>query len=165
MPTYGLNEWFWAMFDSNLTKFWSTLHVLHGHQIWLPWKRLDERFWAMFELTPTWNDITFGQFFKWIWANNVQIWLPMAQMSDSEQFSKRLQFDQICRLIGVNNDQIWLPRGKMRNVLAMFKSTQTSQNYTFGQLFIWIGTTNDQICLLCARWVILRNVRNDFSLP
>ena len=60
---------------------------------------LDEWFWAMFELTWTWHNFTFGQLFMWIGANNDQIWLPMGEMSDSEQCSNRLELDIISLLV------------------------------------------------------------------
>ena len=60
---------------------------------------LDEWFWAMFELTPTWHNFTFGQLFMWFGANNDQIWLPMDQTSDSEQCSNRLQLHLILLLV------------------------------------------------------------------
>ena len=46
---------------------------------------LVEWFWAMFEPTSIWPNFTFDQLFKWIGANNDQIYLPMGQTSDSEQ--------------------------------------------------------------------------------
>ena len=61
---------------------------------------------------------------------------------------------------------------------AMFEPTWTWPNFTFGQLFMWIGANNDQIWLwtvwtvrimtrydfLWARWVILSNVPNRIEL-
>ena len=38
---------------------------------------LYEWFWAMFEPTWTWPNLTFGQLFMLLGANNDQIWLPM----------------------------------------------------------------------------------------
>ena len=38
---------------------------------------LDEWFWAIFKPTPTLPNFDSGQLFKWIGANNDQIWLPM----------------------------------------------------------------------------------------
>ena len=60
---------------------------------------LDDWFWAMFELTWTWPNFTFGQLFMWIGANNDQIWLPMGKMSDSEQCSNWLELDLISLLV------------------------------------------------------------------
>ena len=45
---------------------------------------------------------------------------------------------------------------------AIFAPTRL--NFTFGQLFMWIGANNDQIRLPLGRWVILSNVRTDLNL-
>ena len=44
---------------------------------------------------------------------------------------------------------------------AMFGPTWTLPNFTFGQLFMWIGANNDQIWLPMARWVILHDSFSD----
>ena len=46
---------------------------------------VDKWFWAMFELTPTWPNFTFGQLFMWSGENNDNIGLPMVYTSHSEQ--------------------------------------------------------------------------------
>ena len=63
--------------DLHLTSFyfWSTYHVHCDPDVTS--YGLDEWFWAMFESTWTWHNFTFGQLFKWIVANNDQIWLSM----------------------------------------------------------------------------------------
>ena len=114
--------------DFNLTEFhfWSTLHVDWG-KIWSDMTSygLDDWFWAMFEPTPTWPNSTFGQLFLWIGANNDQILLHMGQMSDSEQFSNRLQLDRISLLVNfscglgqkiIRYDFIWARRLILSNV-------------------------------------------------
>ena len=63
---------------------------------------LDEWFWAMFKLTWTLPNFTFGQLFMWIGANNDQLWLPMDWMSDSEQCSNRLEFGLISLLVNLS---------------------------------------------------------------
>ena len=68
----------------------------NNEQIWLYCLYgVDEWFWAMFELTPTWPNVTVGQICMWIWENNDQIWLSMDQMSDSGQCSNRLKLGLI----------------------------------------------------------------------
>ena len=83
---FGLDEWFWTMFDWVWAMFeptptWSNFYF---GQLFM-WMRqlmtrydlinygLDEWFWAMFELTSTWSNFSFGQHFMWIGANNDQI--------------------------------------------------------------------------------------------
>ena len=78
MTSYGLDEWFWAMFE--LT--W-TLHNFTFGQLFMCSSSdmtsygLDEWFWAKFKTTWTLPYFTFGQCFMWIGANNDHIWLPM----------------------------------------------------------------------------------------
>ena len=72
MTSYGLDEWFWAMFEP--TWNWPNLHFWSGfHYV------LDEWLLAMFETTCFLPNFTFCQLFMWIEANNEQItgWLPM----------------------------------------------------------------------------------------
>ena len=45
----------------------------------------------------------------------------------------------------------------------MFELTWTWPNFTFGQLFMWIGANNDQIWLPMG-WVIMSNVQTDLEL-
>ena len=106
----------------------------------------------MFEPTWTWPNFTIGQLFRWTGANNDQIWLPVDQTNDSEQCSNRLELDLISLLVHFScelgpimtrydsyglNEWFW----------AMFEPTWTWPNFSFGQLFIWIGANNDQIWL------------------
>ena len=112
MTSYGLDEWFWAMFEPTWTWPNFTFGQLfmwigaNNDQIWHPYG-LDEWFWAMFEPTWTWPNFTLGQLFMWIGANNDQIWLPIYGL----------------------DEWFW----------AMFEPTWTWPNFTFGQLFMWIG--------------------------
>ena len=76
MTSYGLDEWFWAMFEPT----WTWPNFTFG-QFSCEWPDmtsygLDEWFWAMFEPTWTWPNFTIGQLFMWIGANNDQIGLP-----------------------------------------------------------------------------------------
>ena len=82
MTSYGLDEWFWAMFEPT----WTWPNLTFGQLFmwigpimtrYMTSCGLDEWFWAMFEPTWTWPNFTFGQLFMWIGANNDQIWLPM----------------------------------------------------------------------------------------
>ena len=73
-------------------------------------------------------------------------------MSDSEQCSNRLELDLIsllvnfsCELGSIMTKYDFLWAGLV--VLKMFKPTWTWPNFTFGQLFMWIGANNDQIWL------------------
>ena len=52
----------------------------------------------------TWPNFTLGQLSMWIGANNDQIWLPMGNMSDSEQCSNRLQLDLISLLVNFSQE-------------------------------------------------------------
>ena len=84
MTSYGLDEWFWAMFEQTWTwrpnftfgQFFMWIGA-NNDQIIMTSYGLDEWFWAMFEPTWTLHNFTFGQPFMWIGANNDQIWLPM----------------------------------------------------------------------------------------
>ena len=75
MTSYGLDEWFWAMFEP--TWIWPNF-TFGKFLMWIGANNgLDEWFWAMFEPTSTWSNFTFGQLIMWIGANNYHIWLPM----------------------------------------------------------------------------------------
>ena len=107
----------------------------------------------MFEPTWIWPNFTFGQLLMWIGANNDQIWLPMAYMSDSEQFSNRFELYLISLLVNLSCDlgqimTIYMTLyGLDEWFRAMFEPTLTWPNFTFGQLFMWIGANNGQIWL------------------
>ena len=65
LSSYGLDEWFWAMFEPNwicpnftFGNFFMWIGANNDH-IWLPYG-LDEWFRAMFELTCTLPNFTFG---------------------------------------------------------------------------------------------------------
>ena len=168
MTSYGLDEWFWAMFEltwtwPNLTfgQFFMLIGANNG-QISLSmgytsdseqcsnWLQLDlillvvnfscvlaqimtimtsygldEWFWAMFELTWTWPNFTFGQLVMWIGANNDEIWLPVGYTSDSEQCSDWLELDLISLLVNfpcelqqimTRYDFLWARRVILSNV-------------------------------------------------
>ena len=132
---------------------------------------LDEWFWAMFEPTWTWHNFTFGGLFMWIGPNNDQIWLPMGYTSDSEQCLSRLELDlislfgQLCIWIGANNE--WpdmTSYGIDEWFWAMSEQTWTWHNFTFGELYMWIGQIMTRYDFLWARWVILSNVLTDLNL-
>ena len=53
--------------------------------------------WSMFEPTPTWHNVTFGQLFVWIWIQNYKIWLFRAS-----RLENRLQPYLIKRLVNWN---------------------------------------------------------------
>ena len=137
MIFYGLDEWFWSMFEPTWTWPNFTFGQLfmwsgaNNGQIWLAMTGLDEWFWAMFEPTWTLPNLTFGQLFMWIGANNDQIWLPMGKMSDSEQCSNRLDLDLISLLVKFSCE--------LGQIMTRYD-------------FLWV------------RWVILSHVRTDLNL-
>ena len=115
---------------------------------------LDDWFWAMFESTWIWPNFTFGQLCIWIGANNDQLLLHMGLISDSGQCSNQLELDLISRLV---NFSCGLGQIMTRYVFlwsrwewfwTMFEPTWTWPNFTFGQLFMWIGANNDPIIWL-----------------
>ena len=56
----------------------------------------------MFEATPTWPNLDFGQFVLWIGVNNNQIWLARRGLKgDLEKCSNRLQLDLISLLVNL----------------------------------------------------------------
>ena len=57
---------------------------------------------------PTWPNFDFGQLFIWIKANNYQLWLPRAEMSDFEQCSTWLQLYLFLLLVN-----FWYAFGKI----------------------------------------------------
>ena len=137
MIFYGLDEWFWSMFEPTWTWpnftfgqlfMWS---AADNGQPDMTCYGLDEWFWAMFEPTWTLPNFTFGQLFMWIGANNDQIWLPMGKMSDSEQCSNRLELDLISLLVNFSYE--------LGQIMARFD-------------FLW------------PRWVNLNNVYTDSQL-
>ena len=84
-----------------------------------------------------------------------QIWLPMDQTSDSEQCSNWLQLDLISLLVNFScelrqimtrYDFLWARWVILSNVRTDLNLTY-SWNFTFDQLFMWIGANNDQIWL------------------
>ena len=107
---------------------------------------LDEWFWVMFEPTPTLPNLDFGQLFMWIGANDDQIWLPMGSMSESEKCSNSLQRPNFtlvnfsCELVKKWPDMTfyWLDEW----FRTMFEITPIWPNFTFRQLFMWIGANN-----------------------
>ena len=122
------------------------------------------------EPTWIWPNFTFGQFLMWIGANNDQIWLPMGQMSDSEQFSNRFELDLISLLVNFSCElgQIRtiydFPMGWMSDSEQCLEPTWAWPNFTFGQLFMWIEANNGHIWLpigymsdseQCSNWLEL----------
>ena len=72
---YGLDEWFWAMFEPtptlpNFDFGQLCMWIGANNDQNMTFKRLEEWFWVMFEPTPTWLDFTFVQLVRWIGANN-----------------------------------------------------------------------------------------------
>ena len=88
---------------------------------------LDEWFWTMFELTPTWSNFTLGQHFMWRGVNNDHICLPMVYMSRSEQWSNRLRLGLILSLVRfscelgqiINQCSLWLHLGSHNYTLSV----------------------------------------------
>ena len=133
---------------------------------------LDEWFWAMFELTWTWLNLTFGHLFRWIGANNDQIWLPMDQTSDSEQYLNRLQLYLISLLV-----KFWSCEfGKYDMTRYDFSMDEPSDSkqcsnwlkFDLISLLVKFSSEFEQIMtrydLLGARRVILSNVQTDSNL-
>ena len=157
MTSYGLDEWFWAMFEPTWTwpNFTLVIFACKLGQIMTRYDFIWAR-WVILMFEPTWtlHNFTFGQLFMWIWENNDQIWLPVGSMSDSEQcFETDLKLYLIslsvnfsCELGQIMNryDFLcprWVILSNVRNRL------ETWPNFTFDQLFIWIGANNYQIGL------------------
>ena len=65
MTLYGLDEWFWAIFESTCELDLISLLVNIACELVqiMTSYGLDEWFWAMFEPTLTWPNFTFGQLF------------------------------------------------------------------------------------------------------
>ena len=71
MTSYGLDEWFWAMFEP----IWTWPNLAYGqlfmwigannYQTWLPMAYMSG-IWAKFELSPPWPNFTFGPLCMWI---------------------------------------------------------------------------------------------------
>ena len=108
--------------------------------LWARWVILSN-----FEPTWTWPNFTFGPLFMWIGENNDHIWLPMVYMSDSEQCSNRLELYLISLLVTYSCE--------LGQIMTRYDFlwarwvARTWPNFTFGQLFMWIGANNDQIWL------------------
>ena len=83
MTSYGLDEWFWAMFKPTQTCPNFTFGQLfmwigaNNDQILLSMVQTSDSEQCA-KLTPTLPIYTFGQLFMSIQANNDRIWLPMA---------------------------------------------------------------------------------------
>ena len=96
MTSYGLDEWFWAMFEPTWTLPNFTFGRLfmwiraNNDQVWLPMSWMSDSEQCSNRL-GTWLNFTFGQLFMWIMANNDQMGLSMGLMSDSEQCSNWLE--------------------------------------------------------------------------
>ena len=86
------------------------MKYLHENKWWpdITSYGLDVWFLAMFELTWTWPNLTFGQLFMWIGANNDQIWLYGLDEWFWAMFEPTWTWPNFM-WIGANNDQIWLP--------------------------------------------------------
>ena len=121
--SYGLDEWFWAIFGPN----WTLPNFSFGQLfMWIRVKNgLDVSelmfeprcIWAMFE--PTWPNFSFGQLFMLIGANNNQ------------------------------NDFVWARWVILSNVQTYF---WTWPYFTSGQLFMWIGQIMTRYDFLWAEW-------------
>ena len=132
--------------------------------------RLNKRFWAMFESTSTWPNFAFGQLFTWIGIYNDHIWLPMGKTNNFEPYLNtdfsliHFHFWSTIHM----NWHIWWPHMTSyrlnKRFWAMFELTPTWPNFTFDELFTWIGIYNDHIWLLFAKQAILSNVWTDFNL-
>ena len=164
MTSYGLDEWFWAMFE--LT--WTWPNFTFGQLfMWIGTKLTRYDFlwarWVILSNVRTDLNFTtgsFGQLLMWIGANNYQIWLPMGYMSDSEQCSNRLEFDLISLLLNFSCE---LRQTMTRYIYISFISYYI---YTYkvctSAMFELTWTTRYDF--LCARWVILSNVWTDLNL-
>ena len=118
--------------------------------------------WAIFELTPTWQNFYFGQLFMWIEANNDQMCLPRGEMSDFEQWSNRLQLDLILLLVN-----FWYEFGKIMTRYVFLDARFViwlAIDLLLLLVNVWFSANNDQIWLLEARWMIFfRNIRTDLN--
>ena len=132
--------------------------------------RPDERFWAMFEPTPTWPNFHFGQLCMWMWVNNDQIWLPRGQMSAFEKCLNLLPtwpdftFGQLVRWIGANNAQIWLYRGYKSDFEQCSNWLQLDLILLLVNFWYKLSQMMTRYVFLDARFVILRNVLTDSQL-
>ena len=124
---------------------------------------LDEWFGAMFEPIWTWPRFYCDQLVIWIMPNNDQIWFPMGQMSDSEQYSNRLKLDIISHLVNflgelgqimTRFDFLWTRRVILSNVWTDSQLDLISLSVNFSceleQIMNWYD-------FLLARRMILRN--------
>ena len=75
-----------------------------------------------------------------------------------------LTYFHVWSTLHVNRGKLWPDMTSYRLyewLRAMFGPIWTLPNFTFGQLFMWIGANNDQIRLPMARWVILHDSFSD----
>ena len=119
MTSYGLDKWFWEMFDPTPT--WPNFEFgqllmrsgAKNDKIWFPRDQKSD-----FEKCSNWLKLDlFGQLCMWIGENNNHIWLPrgfeewFSEMFESTQTWPDFTFAQLVRKIGSNNSQIWLSMG------------------------------------------------------
>ena len=119
MTSYGLDEWFWAMFK--LTWTWPNF-------------TLGQRF--------MWIGANNDQIWLSIWAR----WVILNNVRTNLNFTYNLTFCQLFIWIGANNDEIWLPMGYIyiyEWFWAMFEPTWSSCLVRLGLILLWTGKKND----------------------
>ena len=107
MTSYGLDDWFWAMFEPTWTWPNFTFGQLfmwtgaNNDQIGLLMDQMESvrTFWAMFEPTETFPNFTFGQLFMRIGANNNLISLLVNFSCELGQIMTRYDFLWVRRVI------------------------------------------------------------------
>ena len=121
MTSYGLDEWFWAMFEP--TWIW---HNLTFGQLFM-WN--GSKYWS--DMMWTWPNFTFGQLFMWIGENNDQIYFLWAKwVMILSNVRTDLELDLISLLVNFScelgqiitrYDFLWVRRVILSNVTAYAK--------------------------------------------
>ena len=94
---------------------------------------LDTWFWAMFKSTPTWPNLTFGQLYMCIGANNDKMiylkawWVNFSNVRINSNLTK-FHFWPTCYVNLGNNDQIWLSRHEARQMILI--NIWSNSNFT-----------------------------------
>ena len=101
-------------------------------------------FWAIFELTSTWPNFTFGQFVTWTGTNNDKYDFLSAKQAirsnvrtdiNVTHFSFGQHLTELAYIITTYDSH-----GLNKRFWAMIESTSAWYIFTFGQLFTCIGT-------------------------